>query len=75
VRGAIVSGLAAYRGDLGLLGADEFVVVAIDFLPGAADRSGSRTVVARARKRDLADHRGGRLTTDAFRARVEFDEY
>jgi hypothetical protein len=75
VRAAIVSGLGAYRGDLALLGADEFVVVAVDFLPAMAERSSARTVVARARKRDLADHRAGRLAVEAFRARVEFDEY
>jgi hypothetical protein len=40
-----------------------------------AERSSARTVVARARKRDLADHRAGRLAAEAFRARVEFDEY
>ncbi len=75
VRRAIVTGLGAYRGGLALLGPDEFVVVAVDFVPRMADRAGSRTVVARARKRDLADHRAGRLSAEALNARVEFDEY
>ncbi len=75
VRRAIVSGLGAYRGELARLGPDEFVVVAVDFVQGTADRAGSRTVVARARKRDLAEHRAGRISADALRARVEFDEY
>lgn len=75
VRRAIVAGLGAYRGGLALLGPDEFVVVAVDFVPRLADRGGSRTVVARARKRDLVDHRAGRLSDAALQARVEFDEY
>jgi len=75
VRRAIASGLGAYRGELVQLRPDEFVVVAVDFVPGMADRAGSRTVVARVRKRDLAEHRAGRISADALRARVEFDEY
>jgi hypothetical protein len=75
VRGAIVAGLGGYRGSLALLGPDEFVVVAVDFVPRIADRAGSRTVVARARKRDLAEHRAGRLSAAALQTRVEFDEY
>ena len=75
VRRAIVAGLGAYRGGLALLGPDEFVIVAVDFVPRMADRAASRTVVARARKRDLVDHRAGRLTAAALHARVEFDEY
>jgi hypothetical protein len=75
VRRAIVAGLAAYRGGLALLGPDEFVVVAVDFVPRMADRGGAHTVVARARKRDLVEHRAGRLSTEALHARVEFEEY
>lgn len=75
VRRAIVSGLAGYRGELARLGPEEYVVVAIDFVPGPADGSAPQTVVARARKRDLADHRAGRLSASAFGARVEFDQY
>jgi hypothetical protein len=75
VRRAIVAGLGAYRGGLALLGPDEFVVVAVDFVPRMADRDASRTVVARARKRDLVDHRAGRLTADALFTRVAFDDY
>jgi hypothetical protein len=75
VRRAIVAGLGAYRGGLALLGPDEFVVVAVDFVPRMADRARSRTVVARARKRDLVAHRAGRLSADALDAKIEFDEY
>jgi len=75
VRRAIVSGLGAYRGELAQLRPDEFVVVAVDFVQGVADRAGTRTVVARARKRDLVEHHAGRISADALRARVEFDEY
>jgi hypothetical protein len=75
VRRAIVAGLGAYRGGLALIAPDEFVVVAVDFVPRMMDRAPARTVVARARKRDLVDHRAGRLSADALHARVEFDEY
>jgi hypothetical protein len=75
VRRAIVSGLGGYRGALAGLGPEESVVVAVDFMPRMADRSGARTVVARARKKDLVAHRAGRLSAAALRARVEFDEY
>ena len=75
VRRAITAGLGAYRGGFAMLGPDEFVVVAVDFVPRLADSAGSRTVVARARKRDLVDHRAGRLSAAALHARVEFDEY
>ena len=75
VRRAIVAGLAGYRGGLALFGPDEFVVVAVDFVPRMADRAASRTVVARARNRDLVDHRAGRLSADALFTRVAFDDY
>jgi len=75
VRRAIVAGLGAYRGGLALLGPDEFVVVAVDFVPRMTDRAAARTVVVRARKRDLVEHRAGRLSADALHTRVEFDEY
>jgi len=75
VRRAIVTGLGSYRGALALLGPDDYVVVAVDFVPRMADGTRPRTVVARARKRDLAEHRAGRLTPEALHARVAFDEY
>jgi hypothetical protein len=75
VRRAILAGLAAHRGGLAMLGADEFVVVAVDFVPRLSDRAAARTIVARVHKRDLVEHRAGRLTTEALRARVEFDDY
>jgi hypothetical protein len=75
VRRAIVAGLGAYRGALDTLGPDDVVVVAVDFVPRMADGARTRTVVARARKRDLAEHRAGRLSPEALHARVAFDEY
>ena len=54
---------------------DDVVVVAVDFVPRMADGARTRTVVARARKRDLAEHRAGRLSPEALHARVAFDEY
>jgi hypothetical protein len=75
VRRAIVAGLGGYGGPLAGLGSEESVVVAVDFMPRMADPSGARTVVARARKKDLVAHRAGRLSAAALHARVEFDEY
>ena len=76
VRRAIARGLRAHRGRLDHLGADEVVAVAVDFVPRIADRGAStRTVVARARKRDLAAAREGRLDEAGLLARMEFDEY
>jgi len=76
VRRAIARGLRAHRGRLDHLAADEVVAVAVDFMPRMADRGASpRTVVARAKKRDLDAARAGRLDEAALLARIEFDEY
>lgn len=75
VRGAIARGLAAHRGRLAHLAADEVVAVAIDFVPAMADRATARTVVARAKKGDLLAARAGRLTAAELEQRIAFDEY
>ena len=76
VRRAIARGLRAHRGRLDHLAADEVVAVAVDFMPRIADRGAApKTVVARAKKRDLAAARDGRLDEDGLLARMEFDEY
>jgi hypothetical protein len=75
VRDAIIAGLAAHSGTLDHLGDDDTVVVAVDFLPRMPDRSPVRTMVARAKKKDVAAARGGRLAIADLRARVVFDEY
>jgi hypothetical protein len=57
---------------------DEYVVVAIDFVPqwdfGDGARA-DRTLVVRARKRDLVDHESGKLATEDLRKRIEYVEY
>lgn len=75
VRAAIVEGLGAHRGDLALLGGDDFVAVAVDFVPWMAERGSARTVVARVKRSDLAAARTGRISRAELRARVAFDEY
>jgi hypothetical protein len=75
VRDAIVAGLAGHRGPLVHLRPDDVVVVAVDFLPRMADRGPLRTVVARAKKKDVAAAQAGRLARSELRARVVFDEY
>lgn len=58
---------------------DDLIVVAVDFVPPAvavgAPEISSRRLVIKARKRDLDDHRSGRLATVQLRARIEAIEY
>jgi hypothetical protein len=75
VRDAIVAGLAGHRGPLAHLRPDDVVAVAVDFIPRLADRGTLRTVVARAKKKDVAAAQAGRLARSELRARVVFDEY
>ena len=59
------------------LKADEYLAVAVDFVPRVtvADRRAQKTMVIKARKRDLDDHRAGRLGTAELHQRIEYSEY
>ena len=74
-RDALAAGLASYATPLASLGPDEFVSVAVDFVPERVPRARpSRTLMARVRVRDLSDHQTGRLSAAALRQRIEFEE-
>jgi hypothetical protein len=74
-RDALAAGLASYARPLASLGPDEFVSVAVDFVPERVPRArASRTLMARVRVRDLTDHQAGRLSAAALRQRIEFEE-
>jgi hypothetical protein len=74
VRDALVSGLESHRGSLSALKAEEWVTVAVDFVPQLAGRP-ARTLQARVRVKDLQERRAGKVAGDAFRQRVQFEEY
>ena len=60
------------------LGANEFVVVVVDFLPRsafAARTRPARTLVVRVRKGELEDRAAGKLASDELRRRIEYSEY
>jgi hypothetical protein len=75
VRDAIAAGLAGYQRPLTSLGPDEVVTVAVDLVPDRMLRKApARTLLVRARARDLRDRQAGRLTAAALRQRLEFEE-
>jgi hypothetical protein len=78
VRGAVIDVLEARAPGVAGLEADEFVTVAVDFVPGgffAAHRHPTRTLIVRARQEDLDAHARGRIASKELRARVEVFEY
>ncbi len=78
VRSAVIGALDARAGAAVGLGADEFVTVAVDFVPGdlfASHRRPTRTVIVRARQRDLEARARGTIAPEELRDRVEVIEY
>jgi hypothetical protein len=77
VRAAVTALLEKQGPSLRQLRADEYVAVAVDFLPRTtvAGRRAQKTMVIKARKRDLDDHRAGRLGADELHRRIEYAEY
>jgi hypothetical protein len=78
VRTAVVETLDARAGSVAGLGADEWVTVAVDFVPGdvfTSHRRPTRTLIVRARQGDLAARAAGELTAEGLRSRVEIIEY
>jgi hypothetical protein len=78
VRGAVITVLESRGSGIVGLEADEFVTVAVDFVPGgffASHRRATRTLIVRARQKDLSDHARGRIDSNELRARVEVFEY
>jgi hypothetical protein len=75
VREAVLSVLVAEGGRLARLGAGDSVMVAVDFVPRAGSAAAPRTLVLRARLKDVEERRAGRLAAEEFRRRVEASEY
>lgn len=78
VKAAVSQAVEVAGGRLRSVRPDEFVVVAVDFVPqwdfGDGARA-DRTLVVRVRKKDLLDHESGRLATEDLRKRIEYLEY
>lgn len=80
VRAAIVEAMESQGPTLRALRPEEHIVVAVDFVPRAAlagvrDVPGPKTLVVRARKRDLDARHAGRISADEMRQRIEVVEY
>jgi hypothetical protein len=78
VRAALIETLEAGDRRVPGLGADEYVTMAVDFVPGglfASRARPERTLIVRARGRDLEARARGALTPEELRRRVEVVEY
>ena len=78
VRAAVIACLESAGARLRGLAPDEYVTVAVDFVPAGVFVSQirpARTVVVRARKQDLDARLRGLLSADDLRRRVEVSEY
>jgi hypothetical protein len=77
VRTAVIAILEGEGARLELAG-DEHLAVAVDFVPAGvfvSQARAARTVVIRARKRDLDARRAGKLSGEELRRRIEVSEY
>jgi hypothetical protein len=77
VKAAIAGQLERPGAALPHLGPDEYVAVAVDFVPRAPllGRRAQKTLVVKVRQRDLDERRAGRLGADELRSRIEYAEY
>jgi len=78
VRSVLIDALDARAGAAVGLSADEFFTVAVDFVPGdffASHRRPTRTLIVRARQRDLEARAAGKIAPEELRTRVEVIEY
>jgi hypothetical protein len=79
VKTVLIQVLEARGGFLTSVRPEEFLVVAVDFMargfPFRPERNAERTLVVKARKRDLDERRSGKLATDELRKRIEVHEY
>jgi len=74
----VIEALEAHGSDVTGLGGEEFVTVAVDFVPGgffASHPRPTRTLIVRARQKDLVARAQGRIPADELRQRVEVMEY
>jgi len=79
VKTVLIQVLEARGGFLTSVRPEEFLVVAVDFtargFPFRPERNAERTLVVKAKKRDLDERRSGKLATDELRKRIEVHEY
>jgi hypothetical protein len=78
VGAAVTSVLEAHGARLRVLGPQEMVAVAIDFVPatrGGARARPARTLLVRAKKADIDQRAANQITSAEFRKRVELVEY
>ncbi len=78
VSAAVTTALESQGTRLDALAMDEYVVVAVDFfgrVPTSAWANPHRTLVVRARKRELVERQAGRLTPQELRQRIEYEQY
>lgn len=78
VRKTVLRVLTAEASSLNLVRPDEHLVVAVNFVPEGlfeADSRPIRTLVVRARKKDLVERFGGRITDEELAKRAEVLEY
>jgi hypothetical protein len=78
VRSVLIDALDAGAGAAVGLRGDEFLTVAVDFVPGdlfASHRRPTRTLIVRARQRDLEARAAGDIPPEELRRRVEVIEY
>jgi hypothetical protein len=78
VRDAVLEALDSEGDAVEGLAPEEYVTVAIDFVPGgffASDQRPARTLIVRVRQRDLTARADGTLGPEELRSRVEVIEY
>jgi hypothetical protein len=79
VRGALLQALEAQGSTLRLVRSEDHLVVVVDFtaraFPGWSESRADRTLVFKARKKDLDDRVTGKLSSDDLRKRIEVAEY
>jgi hypothetical protein len=78
VRAAVTGALEADGVRLRFLGPEEFVAVAVDFVPAGVfthDTRPERTLVVRVRKKELEQRRAGAIAPEELRRRIEYVEY
>ena len=78
VRDAVLETLDSEGGSVGGLAPEEYVTVAVDFVPGgifATHQRPARTLIVRVRQGDLAARARGKIASEELRGRVEVIEY
>jgi hypothetical protein len=77
VRSAVVATLEAHGGQMAGVAPDEHLAVAVDFVDAGpfGDARPSKTLVIRARRKDLDERARGKLSAEELRKRMEIVEY